>query len=98
MMFTPVRSPTRLSPRPRTLGGVETVIGHSRCCRFGQWYDVVVDDKLPSIAEEQCPEDDNYADWLLYSPCTERGEFWVPLLEKAYAKLVSRRGRPQLAR
>ncbi|CAG0912632.1 unnamed protein product [Notodromas monacha] len=44
--------------------------------RFGQWKTVTIDDLLPSKNSK-----------LLFSSCENPDEFWLPLLEKAYAKL-----------
>ncbi|XP_038599136.1 calpain-10 isoform X2 [Tachyglossus aculeatus] len=47
-----------------------------RFWRFGQWTDVTVDDRLPCLAGRLC-----------FSQCQAEDVFWLPLLEKAYAKL-----------
>jgi len=50
-------------------------------CQFfknGEWKQVVIDTLLPY-------SDDSNT--LLYGRCADKNEFWVPLLEKAYAKL-----------
>ncbi|GAB6027583.1 Calpain-like cysteine peptidase [Chamberlinius hualienensis] len=44
--------------------------------RFGHWVNVCIDDQLPTVNGE-----------LVYARCSNANEFWVPLLEKAYAKL-----------
>ncbi|GLH07364.1 Calpain-A, partial [Gryllus bimaculatus] len=48
----------------------------ARFWRMGQWVSVYIDDKLPI-------DEDND---LVYGKCTTSNEFWLPLLEKAFAK------------
>jgi hypothetical protein len=43
----------------------------------GRWMYVLIDDQLPVSPKRQ----------LLFAHCADKNEFWVPLLEKAYAKL-----------
>ncbi|KAK7495173.1 hypothetical protein BaRGS_00013583, partial [Batillaria attramentaria] len=49
---------------------------HFNIWRFGEWVDVVVDDRLPML-------DDRH---LFCSPMGSAQELWGPLVEKAYAK------------
>ncbi|KAF6112990.1 calpain 10 [Phyllostomus discolor] len=56
----------------------ETYRGSFACrvWQFGRWVEVTVDDRLPCLAGRLC-----------FSRCQREDVFWLPLLEKAYAKV-----------
>ena len=51
--------------------------------QFGQWEEVVIDDRLPTRKDVG----DMYSE-LIYLKSNEEKEFWGALMEKAYAKLL----------
>lgn len=46
-----------------------------RVWQFGRWVEVTIDDRLPCLAGRLC-----------FSRCQREDVFWLPLLEKVYAK------------
>ena len=58
--------------------GMEQGFGVFRFFKNGAWTYVLVDTRIPYDPSSKDP---------LYAKCVDPGEFWVPLIEKAYAKL-----------
>lgn len=57
-------------------------IFHFRFWQYGEWVEVVIDDRLPTFGNADDEEDAQ----LTYISSTESNEFWCALIEKAYAK------------
>nr|XP_039267661.1 calpain-A-like [Styela clava] len=74
------RNPTcmhRVVPTNQAMTGDDYVgMFHFRFWRFGSWVEVIVDDRLPVIQDQ-----------LAFGRSSSKDEFWLSLLEKAYAKL-----------